>query len=382
MDDSLRRCLCALALVTALGLGLLADEPCTVTLQPGESVQAAINEVPEGAVICLAEGTWEEHLDISKSLTLRGQTEAATIQGYEWGVPVIRVTAPSGVEVAVVLEGLTVTGGTGPHGHGIRIEASAQAVIERSTVEGNERYGVGISGFAQATIENSIIQGNETGILLRQSAQTTITGSTIWGNARWGIGLLGSAQAIIERSTVEGNGAYGIGIADFAQATIDNATIQGNETGILMWQSAQTTITDSIIEGNRGDGIQMTDFARATIDNATVGGNEANGIYMRYSAHVIITRSTIGENAGYGMVLERSTMLSVEQTRIIRNGRSGVILYEQPCIDHVEDVFTGSIIGRRNTVPGPDEEDGNQEDAFCPAELSFLLTEEGGELDR
>lgn len=381
MDDT-RRCLCALALVTAFGVGLWAGEPCTITVQPGEPIQEAVNGAPVGAVICLAAGTWEEHLDISKSLTLRGQAGGATILGYGWGGPVIRVCAPSGVEVSVVLEGITVAGGTGPHGHGIRVESSAQVIIQRSTVEANERSGIDIAGFAQVTIEDTTIQENATGILMGQSAHTTVTGSTIRENALWGIGLLGSSQAIIERSTVELNGYYGIGIADVARVTIGNATIQGNATGILMWQSAHMTITDSMIEGNRGDGIQLTDSARATIDNVTVGGNKANGVFMRYSAQVALARSTIVANAGYGIILGRSTMLSVEQTRIIRNGGSGVILYEQSCVDDAEDAFTGSIVGRRNTVPGPGEEDGNQEDAFCPAELSFLLTEEGGDLDR
>jgi nitrous oxidase accessory protein len=46
--------------------------PCTVTVQAGESIQAAIDAAEEGAVVCLAEGTWEENIEIGKGLTLRG----------------------------------------------------------------------------------------------------------------------------------------------------------------------------------------------------------------------------------------------------------------------------------------------------------------------
>jgi len=48
---------------------LAAQEECTVIVQPGESIQAAIDQAQEGDVICLAEGTWVENVKIEKSLT-------------------------------------------------------------------------------------------------------------------------------------------------------------------------------------------------------------------------------------------------------------------------------------------------------------------------
>ena len=57
---------------------------CTITVQPGESIQAAIDAAPEGALICLASGEWQENLTISKSLTIRSQgTLAPWISGQE-----------------------------------------------------------------------------------------------------------------------------------------------------------------------------------------------------------------------------------------------------------------------------------------------------------
>ena len=54
---------------------LLAQETpeYTITVQPGESIQAAIDKAPAGAVICLSAGVWEENIKIERSLTLRAQ---------------------------------------------------------------------------------------------------------------------------------------------------------------------------------------------------------------------------------------------------------------------------------------------------------------------
>ncbi len=103
----------------------------------------------------------------------------------------------------------------------------------------------------------------------------------------------------------------------------------------------------------------MADAARATITGSTINGNTFDGLFMRDSAQATLERSEI---AG--------------------NGSRGIALFEEPCFDDVEDVFTGSVTGFGNVIPGPDEEGGNRECAVCPEELAFLTTAEGGELDR
>ena len=68
--------LCAL-LVAALSVLAAAEETptCNVELEPGESIQVAIDAAPDGALICLTEGRWDENIRIGKSLTLRGSAE-------------------------------------------------------------------------------------------------------------------------------------------------------------------------------------------------------------------------------------------------------------------------------------------------------------------
>ncbi|MBI1744721.1 hypothetical protein HYR54_16880 [Candidatus Acetothermia bacterium] len=65
--------------IAPLGLA----QSCSIVLQPGESVQEAIDEASDGAIICLgdvgeggflplAPQRWSENLKIDKRLTLRG----------------------------------------------------------------------------------------------------------------------------------------------------------------------------------------------------------------------------------------------------------------------------------------------------------------------
>ena len=80
-----------LLLVLMIGGAAVAEQTpsCTITVQPGESIQAAIDAAPEGAVICLPAGEWQAELRISKSLTLRGAgAERTTIRGKSLDGPV------------------------------------------------------------------------------------------------------------------------------------------------------------------------------------------------------------------------------------------------------------------------------------------------------
>jgi parallel beta-helix repeat protein len=210
----MRRLSCSVLVgVLVVAAGALAEEAreCTVTVQPGQSIQAAIAGAQEGAVICLGEGSWQENLKIEKSLTLRGQgAQKTVIDGIQEGYPVVWIVGAQSIEVK--LEGLEVTGAEG-------------GCADRPICA----YGVLIQGTARAEITNSTISGNKFfgGIVLRDSARAEITGSTISENGEAGIGLGDSAWARITDSTISENGA-GIVLRDSAQAEITNNLIRGN----------------------------------------------------------------------------------------------------------------------------------------------------------
>ncbi len=408
---------------------------CTIAVDAGESIQEAIDAAPAGAVICLGAGTWRENLVIGKALTLRGAgAEATTIQGLVAGEHVLSIA--SHTEIQVTIKELTVTGAHGTWAYGIRLARRAQCTIEDVFVERNVSNGVYVMDSARATIVGSSVMGNQgMGIVVQEDAQAEIRGSTVEGNGGDGLSLKGSAEVTLADTVVRGNGGDGVAVSDTNRVTIARSIIEANvrdglsvrqsfgstiqtqltvtdttilassgygiamygttvitltecavlengRSGILLTQAAEAAIVDTRVTGNGGRGIIVQSSAGLSVEGSSIRGNELQGVFMSGTARASFQGSTIDGNGSDGLFVRDSAEATVERSEFAANGNRGIALFEQPCFDGIEDVFTGYIAGFGNRIPGPDQEDGNMERAVCPDALVFLMTEEGGEFDR
>ena len=273
--------------ISSVGEGSLAQaQECTVTLRPGESIQAAIDQAQAGAVICLQAGTWKENIRIAKSLTLRGVGQDGQgrwltwVKGAQSGKPVLRLESDSRIEV--VIEDLAV--------------AEAKPFRSNEFCRARDPQwicpdGIQVWSLVRATIRNVRISNNAfVGLLLLGSAQATVAGTTISGN-RFGIDMSSSAQAQITTTWIFDNGFYGIEILDTAQATISHTTIESNGTrcanyicnGITVFDKVRLEVRDSRIVRNTHWGV-----AAALIKC----GYSANA----FTGQVMLVNNTIKDN--------------------------------------------------------------------------------------
>jgi len=407
-----------LAFVTTGGLAMAEDQPgCTVTVQPGESIQAAIDAASSGDVICLAEGEWEEHLSIEKSITLRGAEDGVTIRGYEANVPVVTVYFPAegNEQKAVVLQELTITGGSGTGGAGLELKGAARAEAEDCTIFGN-RSGVVLSDTARLTLSSCTITENRHGIELRDSARIAVQDGEINHNyshgisvtdvayaeftdtslsaTQWGMGAeaSGSAELVMVGCNVEGNNGVGLKVRNTAQVELIDCTITENGSdGVEVWDSAIAKLSGCSLSDHI-TGVVLSG-GRVEITDSSISRNSLYGIWLTTNARATIVNSTISANGADGIQLGHEAEAAIKGTHVTANGRYGVALQEYQCADaqlfallgitlDEEEKFAGQVVGMGNRIPGPDEPDGNREGAICPDELAFLMTEEGGELDR
>lgn len=354
-----------------------AGEGCTIVVQADESLQTAVDRAPEGSVLCLSEGTWEETVSIEKTLTVKGLGPERSRVSRFWisseKTIMVRLerlkligsrffTSLEVLEAArVVLSQMVIS--SGQERDGIKIRDRALVIIIDSEISETRSSGIVLENSAQMLIVNSEISGNNgSGILLNDSSQATIINAVISENGN-GLVLEGSSQAALSNLRISANKVNGLRLRDTSQVTLSDSKISRNSVGVLLSGMSRAIFSGSDdgsteVYENNSDGIVIQDEARVDMRSLKISRNGGNGILLKGSARATIERSDIKSNDGYG-----------------------VALYQSPCseISNTNDIFQGRVFGKDNFIPGPDEVFGNEDGAVCPPGLEFLRTPEGGQ---
>ncbi|MDD5418987.1 MAG: NosD domain-containing protein, partial [Methanomicrobiaceae archaeon] len=226
----------------------LSAQAAEFTVNPGESIQDAIDNATAGDTIIVNNGTYSEEILIDKQLTMTGS-----------GWPVID-SSDNGVTITadgVHVEGFDVRNAGS---YGIYV-TSCNTEIVGNRLSSNAVAGIGLGGAS-----GTIVSGNEVtnnpwyGIWLKNSDDNLISGNNASSNgAEWGDGygiyLLNSNANVISENTVTDNNNYGIEIADSRDNEISKNTIRQNglETGaagIYLDSADNTTVTRNTLNGN------------------------------------------------------------------------------------------------------------------------------------
>jgi hypothetical protein len=193
------------------------------TVQPGESIQAAIDAADPGDTISLVAGTYVGDVDFAgKAVTVVGLGPETILEGTGTG-PV--VTFDDGEGAGSVLDSVVVTGGSAPRGGGILI-LDASPVVIRTIVFAN-RAGIRGSGIhverSSALIRNNLViynanSGLDPHAIEVVDASPTIVNNTVVRNDSNGVILRGDSPAVVLNNLLALNGSKGRGrgICDFS----------------------------------------------------------------------------------------------------------------------------------------------------------------------
>ncbi len=231
--------------------------------QDFSTIQAAIDAACSGAEIIVAPGTYNELIDfLGKGITLRSSggrdvtiIDAGPVPDPGTGKPVVR--CDSGEGPGTILDGFTVTGGTGDtsffpaghHGGGMFIHDSNPTINNCRFTENTAPGGGGGGMFnvsSSPIITNCLFDRNTSsnggGLMNHQDSSPIITNCTFTGNAQidgGGAGGMGNnincspvvTNCIFSGNTAEVDGGGMANAHDHSNPTVVNCTFSGNSAG-------------------------------------------------------------------------------------------------------------------------------------------------------
>lgn len=309
IPTALRRA--GLVLLGGLGAGWAAA--AVITVQPGQSIQAAIDQAAEGDIVQVQRGRYVENLRIDKQLTLRG-IDRPTVSGDDAG-DTIRVTAPD-----VVIEGMIVSDSGDSlrrQNAGIYIQPGAHRAIVRNCSLSYNLFGLWIEKADDVQVLGNNITGKRdydsaqrgNGVQLYNTKGARIIGNRIsfvrdalyidvshnavfkqnrlhhsrygthymnsyynlwedndtWAN-RGGLALMEVRNQDIRNNRAWNNSDHGIMLRTLQDATIENNIVMNNGRGLFVYDVEYTKIIGNVVADNR-IGVHLSGSQRNEVDD-------------------------------------------------------------------------------------------------------------------
>lgn len=276
----------------------VADRP-QVNVQPGESIQRAIDSAPAGAVINVAAGVYREKLDIKKDgITLKGNGNAVLdMGGKSVDDGIISISGRKNVTIDG-FEIKNATGGDTPTAIKVDGASSDIRIINNNIHDiksSKNAHAIAIYGDSAQPIKNVVIQDNRVHNM-----------------------KLGKSEAVVINGNVDGFKIIGNTVRDCDNIGID--VIGGEGTG----KKGTDRPRHGLIAGNRVHNIDSS-------TNPAYKRKSAAGIYVDGGSDVNI-RDNVVTDSNYGVELAsehrglNTTRINLTGNRIERSHIAGISL--------------------------------------------------------
>jgi nitrous oxidase accessory protein NosD len=178
-------------------------------------IQAAIDAAPEGTVIAIKTGTYEENLIVRKSLTLQAaEGEQVIIKSPVERFPTLLLVS-GWYPIHVEIRGITFQPARPQQGNGIEIMGMVAARLEHNTIQ-DYQGGILVLGKAEGISDLPVIIHENmihSSIRILQSTRVTVSKNAIQGNAApepIGIAIDYSGDIVVSENLIEGGGGVWI----------------------------------------------------------------------------------------------------------------------------------------------------------------------------
>lgn len=291
-------------------------EAVQISVDPGESIQAALDAAKPGDTVLVHAGIYRESLNITKQVFLVGE-----------GGPMLDSGA-SGSGIALRADGIEVSGVDlrTTRATGILVASGDNKIMNNSVsgcLDGIRLVGAGASN---NVVARNRVDNNTNGVTLIGSRRNVIKNNNIRDNnigeeSDCGIFLAYSQENTIQENELENNGDCSISLRSSSNnSLIGNSVIRNDWYGISLAESSDNLLQENNASDNRDAGVYLDNSRENAIVNNTALNN-AKGIYLAYDSNDnLISGNAVSRN-GKGLQLAyRSSNNTVEKNTVKNNG--------------------------------------------------------------
>ncbi|WP_292373834.1 right-handed parallel beta-helix repeat-containing protein [Methanosarcina sp. UBA411] len=274
------------------GTGAAAE----IIVQPGSSIQKAVNGSTSGDIITIKPGTYIENINVAKgNLTIRsesGNPDNTIIKAKSSGANVFLLQGSN-----IKITGLKIMGATRSGYSGICLSSCSNCIIENNKILSN-CYGIYVLRSKGDTLsKNTATNNKDYGIVLGTATSNTLSGNKAINNGR-GIHVGSSDGNTFSGNTIQGSSVYGLYVCPRSDSNQiynnyfndTNMTIRNGIGNYYYTTKASGTniVGGPYIGGNFWGKPDGTGFSNTAVDN--------NGDGISDSAYKNITGSIYSDN--------------------------------------------------------------------------------------
>ncbi|MGB9928009.1 MAG: NosD domain-containing protein, partial [Methanosarcina sp.] len=305
-----------------------------ISVNQGQSIQAAINSAQNGDVILVGPGNYSENIVINRvNVELRsasGNPDDTVITSNETGKNVISVVSRANFKIS----GFTIKGASTDYS-AIDLMSCRDCVVEGNKFVDNA-LGVYLRSSVNCAVRNNAFSKTNTigigrGINVQGSYSTVISGNTV-SDHRYGIYIAGSEGSIVSGNTVNQSLTNGIQLENTRNTILESNTVSssGNK-GIFLKDSGKNTLRNNVVSSNKGNGIDIETSSGNTVSGNTISGYSENitnihGLFINTCRDNVVQSNTMS-TCEYGFAMRYSENNSIINNNAHDNTRGYYISY-------------------------------------------------------
>ncbi|MEU2156170.1 right-handed parallel beta-helix repeat-containing protein [Streptomyces sp. NPDC019396] len=294
----------ALLAASGMGAAVPAHAAGTHDVQPGESIQAAVNAAKPGDVITIGAGTFHESVTITTSdLTLRGAGKRTVIAPPATAGKDACAQKGNGICVigtdARPVEGVQIGSLTvrAFKKNGVWASRTDDLTVRKVTVEKNGNWGIAQERSVGGEFRGNIARDNaESGIFLSNTTDTeagaldtkgaVVSGNYLAGN-RIGVTIRRLRNLVVEGNAITGNCAGVFVVGDEGVPRTGDLAVRGNSIFQNNKQCPKTARLPEI----QGAGIVLTGAEHTTVSGNVVWGHTGKS---PFAGGIVLFKSIVG----------------------------------------------------------------------------------------